>query len=150
MKNVILIILLAIATSSCNLFQKPSMNQEEIDAMVAKNQSLENQLQECENLESQLASANAQIQQLSSELSALQEATKGKFQVIVGAFKVPSNAEDYSRTIVNMGYEGKIVAGPFGFDLVTFSSHETLMEALRSLDDARINVIETAWIYIRR
>lgn len=150
MKKLIWIVLLALTVTSCGLFQKSSMSQEEIDAMVSKNQSLENQVQECNDLNNQLAAANAEIQNLRAQLTALQEATKGKFQVIVGAFKVPSNAQNYSVTIKNAGYEGKIEPGPYGFDLVTYSSHESLVEALRALDQARINVIDNAWVYIRR
>ena len=150
MKKFIWIFIIAVATSSCSLFKKPEMSQDQIDALVAKNQSLVNQIASCNALNDQLAAANAEIQSLRSELTALQEATKGKFQVIVGAFKVPSNAADYSQTIKSAGYEGKIVSGPFGFDLVTYSSHESLVESLRSLDQARTNVIETAWVYVRR
>jgi len=126
------------------------MSQEEIDALVAKNQALEKQAQDCKDLNNQLAAANAEIQNLRSQLTSLQEATKGKFEVIVGAFKVPSNAQNYSATIKNQGYEGKIEPGPYGFDLVTYSSHESLVEALRAMDQARMNVIDNAWVYIRR
>ena len=62
MKNLVWIFILAIVTSSCSLFQKPSMSQEEIDAMTARNQSLEQQLAECETMESQLAAANARAE----------------------------------------------------------------------------------------
>ena len=150
MKNLVWILILVLATSSCSLFQKPSMSQEEIDAMTARNQSLERQLSECENLEAQLAAANARAESVAAELAELQEAIKGKYQIIVGAFKISSNATEYSQTIKNAGYEGKIVAGFFGFDLVTYSSHESFAEALRALDEARINVIETAWVYVNR
>lgn len=150
MRKVLWILVLAIGTSSCGLFQKSSMTQEQIDAMVAKNQSLERQVAECNKSANELAAANAEIQSLRAELTALEEATKGKYQVIVGAFKVPSNATAYSATMKSAGYEGKIVPGPFGFDLVTYSSHEYLQESLRALDEAYVNVIETAWIYIRR
>jgi len=125
------------------------MTQQEIDALVAKNQSLERQIADQQNLKDQLSAANTEIQLLRTELTELQEACKGRFLVIVGAFKVPSNASDYSQTIKGAGYEGKIVPGPFGFDLVTYSTHESLPEALRSLNNARINVIESAWVYIK-
>ncbi|MBN2698064.1 MAG: hypothetical protein JXR52_04510 [Bacteroidales bacterium] len=149
MRNLAFILVLALITSSCNLFKKSAMTQEEINALVAKNQSLEQQVNAQQDLQGQLSAANAQIQSLKTELAELQEACKGRFMVIVGAFKVPSNATDYSQTIKNAGYEGKIVPGPFGFDLVTYSTHESLPEALRALSDAQVKVIDTAWIYIK-
>lgn len=150
MRKLLWIFVLAIATTSCGLFQKSAVSQEQFDALTAKNQSLERQIADCNKASNELAAANAQINSLRAELTALQEATRGKFQVIIGAFKIPANANAYSATVKNLGYEGKIVPGPFSFDLVTYSSHESLQESLRALDEARINVIETAWIYIHR
>jgi hypothetical protein len=76
------------------------------------------------------------------------EASKGRFHVIVGAFRVPTNAANYSKTMISKGYEGKIVESPFGFQLVTYSSHESLSESLSVLSNARKNVVESAWVFI--
>jgi hypothetical protein len=46
------------------------------------------------------------------------------------------------------GYDGKIMAGPYNFNLVTASSHESIRAALNVLGNIRDNVIETAWIYM--
>ena len=150
MRNLFWITILAIATSSCSLFQKPSMTQDQIDVMIAENQSLERQITDCTDAKNDLTAANAEIQSLRAQLTALQEASRGKFQVIVGAFKNPSYADEYSQLMKGKGFEGKIIAGPFSFDLVTYSSHESLPAALRALDEARMNIIPTAWVYISR
>lgn len=148
MKNIAGVILLVLIASSCSLFQKPSMTQEQIDAMIAENQALKSQLADCEDLEDQLAMARMQVDEAMLKLADCQEAAKGSYHIIVGAFKTPSYATDYSADIKNQGYDGNIIAGPYNFDLVTSSSHESLQSALTELTEVRANVIETAWIYI--
>ena len=48
----------------------------------------------------------------------------------------------------NNGYVGKIMAGPYQFNLVTAGSYESIQAALNELGNIRANVIEDAWIYI--
>jgi hypothetical protein len=48
----------------------------------------------------------------------------------------------------NQGYDGRIIAGPYDFNLVTSSSHESIKSALNALGNVREAVIETAWIYL--
>ncbi len=57
MKNLIGIILLGLIVSSCSLFQKPSMTQEQIDEMVAENDALKTQVTSNKDLADQLALA---------------------------------------------------------------------------------------------
>jgi len=46
------------------------------------------------------------------------------------------------------GYDGKIIAGPYNFNLVTSGSYESVRAALQDLGSIRDQVIEEAWIYI--
>jgi len=48
----------------------------------------------------------------------------------------------------NQGYAGRIIAGPYNFNLVTSGSYESVKAALNELNTVRDNVIETAWIYM--
>ena len=66
----------------------------------------------------------------------------------MGAFKSDTYAEDYSKVMKEAGYDGKILAGPYSFNLVTASSHESLQAALNALGAIRVNVIEEAWVYL--
>jgi hypothetical protein len=149
MKTTAGIILLALTATSCSLFQKPSMNQEQIDAMIAENQALKAQVAECKDLEDQLAMARMQVDEAMLKLADCQEAAaQGRYHIIVGAFKTPSYATDYSAEIKSRGYDGNILDGPYNFDLVTSGSYESLQAALNDLSGVRTDVIETAWIYI--
>lgn len=148
MKNLVGIVLLTMIVSSCSLFQKSSMTQEQIDAMVAENQALKAQSPATKDLEDQLALSRMQLDEAMLQLAACEEAAKSRTHIIVGAFKLSSNADDYSAEMKGMGYEGKIMAGPYSFNLVTASSHESIQAAINAIGAIRDNVIETAWIYI--
>lgn len=148
MKNLAGIVLLSLIVSSCSLFQKPSMTQEQIDAMVAENSALKSQLTKNKDLEDQLAMTRMQLDEAMLKLSACEEGTKSKVHIITGAFKIGSNANDFSAVMKNSGYEGNIIPGPYNFNLVTASSHESINAALNALGPIRENVTLTAWIYI--
>jgi hypothetical protein len=148
MKNVSGIIVLAIIVSSCSIFQKPSMTQEQIDQMVAENQHLKSQASDCKDLEDQLALTRMQVDEAMLKLAACEEAVNSRVHIVVGAFKTSSYAEEYATRIKGEGYDGKILAGPYSFNLVTSSSHESVQAALNALGPVRESLVETAWIYL--
>ena len=148
MKNLVGIVLLSLIVSSCNLFQKPSMTQEQVDAMVAENPALKSQLTKSKDMEDQLAMARMQLDEAMLKLSACEEGAMSKVHIITGAFKIGSNADDFSAVMKSSGHDGNIIPGPYNFNLVTASSHESINAALNALAPIRENVILTAWIYI--
>lgn len=147
MKNLIGIILLGLIVSSCSLFQKPSMNQDEIDAILAENEALKAKPNNSKDLEDQLALARMQADEAMLKLADC-EGGNSKVHIIVGAFKNSSNANEYSAEMKEQGYAGKIIAGPYNFNLVSSGSYESIKASLQDLNSIRDNVIETAWIYI--
>ncbi len=147
MKNLIGIILLGLIVSSCTLFQKPSMTQEQIDEMVAENDALKTQLKSSIDLEDQLALARLQADEAMLKLADC-EGGNSKVHIIVGAFKNSSYADEYSAEMKEQGYAGRIIAGPYNFNLVTSGSYESIKASLQDLNSVRDGVIETAWIYI--
>ena len=140
--------MLAMLVSSCNMFNKTSMTQEQIDAMVAENQALKSQSTGDKALEDQLALARLQVDEAMLKLAACEESAQSRVHIIVGAFKNSSYADEYSADMKQQGYAGKIIAGPYSFNLVTSGSYESVKASLRDLSAVRDNVIETAWIYI--
>jgi len=147
MKNLIGMILLGLIVSSCSLFQKPTMNQEQIDEMVAENDALKTQVRSNKDLTDQLALARMQADEAMLKLADC-EGGNSKVHIIVGAFKNSSYADEYSAEMKEQGYAGKIIAGPYNFNLVTSGSYESIKASLQDLNSVRDNVIETAWIYI--
>ena len=147
MKNLIGIILLGLIVSSCSLFQKPSMTQKQIDEMVFENNALKKQVKSNKDLEDQLALARLQADEAMLKLADC-EGGNSKVHIIVGAFKNSSFANDYSAEMKEQGYAGRIIAGPYNFNLVTSGSYESIKASLQDLNSVRDGVIETAWIYI--
>ena len=147
MKNLIGIILLGFIVSSCSLFQRPSMTQAEIDQMLAENSALRTQVENNKDLADQLAMARMQADEAMLKLADC-ENSGSKVHIIVGAFKNSGYANNYSALMKNQGYEGKIIAGPYNFNLVSSGSYASVRAALGDLSDIRSQVIETAWIYI--
>lgn len=151
MKKVAIFILVAMIAGSCSLFQKPSMNQEEIDAMVAQNARLQENLA---NAEHEASLQKMQAEQCAQVLAELQkeeeEMASGKFHVIAGSFKTMSYAEDFAKKIKEMGGTGTIVSGPSDFSLVAYSSFNSLREAVNAMEEARMDVSSEAWVYMVR
>ena len=151
MKKIGLLLIVTAILSSCSLFQKPSMSQDEIDAMHAQNRSLTEQLANAEN-EANLQSMKAmECAKVLEELQKEEEVrANGMFYVIAGSFKTPQYATDFSVKMKQMGGEGAIVNGPSNFSLVSHSSHATLREALNAMEAARVNISSEAWVYIAK
>jgi hypothetical protein len=147
MKNLIGIILLGLIVSSCSLFQKPSMTQDQIDILVAENEALKAKPNNSKDLADQLALARMQADEAMLKLADC-EGGNSKVHIIVGAFKNSSYANDYSADMKKLGYAGKIIAGPYNFNLVTSGSYESIKASLQDLNSVRGDVIETAWIYL--
>jgi cell division protein FtsN len=147
MKNLIGIILLGLMVSSCGLFQKPSMTKDQIDVMVAENEALKAQAANCKDLSDKLALARMQADEAMLKLANC-EGGNSAVHIIVGAFKNSSYADNYSAEMKAQGHDGKIIAGPYSFNLVTASSYSSVKAALKDLSTIRDNVIDTAWIYI--
>ncbi len=123
------------------------MNQEQIDEMVAENDALKTQVTSNKDLADQLALARMQADEAMLKLADC-EGGNSKVHIIVGAFKNSSYANEYSAEMKEQGYAGKIIAGPYNFNLVTSGSYESIKASLQDLNGVRDNVIETAWIYI--
>lgn len=123
------------------------MTQEEIDQMVAENNDLKAQVETNKDLADQLAMARMQADEALLKLAEC-ENSSSNVHIIVGAFKNPDNADDFSALMKDQGYTGTILAGPYRFSLVSTGSYVSIKAALRDLSEIRSTVIETAWVYI--
>jgi cell division protein FtsN len=123
------------------------MTQEQIDEMVAENEALKAQATNCKDLSDKLALARMQADEAMLKLADC-EGGNSKAHIIVGAFKNSAYADNYSAEMKAQGHDGKIIAGPYSFNLVTAGSYSSVKAALSDLNSIRDNIIETAWIYI--
>ena len=87
--------------------------------------------------------------ELTSKGRKFSPASAGTYYLIVGSFKTPSYAGDYSAKIADMGYQSQILEVGY-WNLVAAESHTNLREALSGLDRVRSDIIYTSWIYVAR
>ncbi|MCF8225289.1 MAG: hypothetical protein K9J30_05380 [Bacteroidales bacterium] len=150
MKKAAILLITVIIASSCSLFEKPSMSQEEIDSLVEEKAVLEEQLvnlkQDYELLNLKAEECAKMLEQQTKE----KKAAIGKYSVIIGSFKNMKYAKDYSVKVKGMGGLGNIIAGPYDFNLVVYTTHATLREAAQSMYKARENLTDEAWIYMEK
>lgn len=57
------------------------------------------------------------------------------FNVIIGSFKVPTNADGWLQEVIKMGYNNaKIIDSPNGFKLVSIGAYETYGKAFAEIE----------------
>ena len=151
MKKFGLFLIAAVILSSCSLFQKPSMTQEEIDAMISQNAALQEELV---NVKEDLSRQKMKAEECANVIAEMQKkevaTATGRYYVISGSFKTPDFATNYAAKMKQMGGEGAIIDGPSNFKLVSYSSHATLREAVTAMENTRANIASEAWVYMTK
>lgn len=152
MKKLSILLLVILTATSCSLFDKP-MTQEEADALVAQKAAVEEDLA---NLQQQYDLLKLKADECASALDQYtrQEETNtaaaGKYNVITGAFKNSTYADEYAAEMRNSGGTGEVLQGPYDFNLVVYSAHSSLSEAIQAMYTARQEVIDDAWVYTKK
>ena len=77
-------------------------------------------------------------------------AVNAQFYMIVGCFMVPENASKYAEKIRGMGYEGGIIPGYGGFQMVTAKSYNNFRTSIADIDQFRAEVTPNAWVYVKK
>lgn len=149
MKKVAVLLVMVFVVSSCSLFKKPSMTQEEINAMVAQKAVSDEQVI---NLQHELDLMKIKLEECSKQLEekVKPETVSGKYFVIAGSFKNSAFANEFAAKVKQKGGSGTILQGPYNFNLVVYSSHSSLREAATSMYLARTNISDDAWVYMTR
>ena len=74
-----------------------------------------------------------------------------RFHVIIGSFKVPSNATSWEQEVRGMGFNNtRILQAPNGFNLVSVGAFNTYSKAFNEIDRINSNRIENPmemWVY---
>lgn len=74
-------------------------------------------------------------------------ASTGTYYLIVGSFKIPANATNYSAKVAGLGYKTQIISMGY-WNLVSAETHTNIRTALNGLEPIRTNVSYDAWIYV--
>ena len=93
------------------------------------------------------------IQYYESELASkggkFTSAATGTYYLIVGSFKTPDYATNFSAKVADMGYTSEIVQVGY-WNLVVAESYGNIREALNGLEIVRSGVAINSWIYVAR
>jgi hypothetical protein len=147
MKKAAFLLVVIFTVSSCSLFEKPSMTQEEIDALINQKASVEEELINLKQAHELLKIKATECAQL-IEQQAKEKEVSGNYCVIVGSFKSNNYAEEFAAKVKQSGGAGKIIPGPSDFKLVVSSAHPTLKEAVEGMYKARSGGASgEAWVY---
>ena len=73
----------------------------------------------------------------------------GNYYIVVGSFKTPSYASNWSARISDMGYPAEIVRVSY-WNFVSAGSSTNLRTALNELASIRSDVTSNAWIFVAR
>jgi hypothetical protein len=162
MKKILFIIILGVVALSGCKFINEKVLKKGSDTLEVYIYNLERQLKDIENehqasLAEIMRESQAKIDsiimyyegELSSSGGRRIPATSGTYYLIVGSFKTPAYATDWSAKISGMGYRTEIVEVGY-WNLVSAESHSNLRDALSGLTGVRSNVTVNAWIYVGR
>lgn len=144
MKRIIIpILLISLLVSGCKYFggKKDTKKVDTLIAWQAKQDSI-NKVQ---------AAIAAKEKEVNDSLQRIQDAlAKLKFNVIIGSFKVPTNADSWQQEVNKMGFNStKIIDSDNGFKLVSIGAFETYSKAfaqIGKINEGKEEPIEL-WVY---
>jgi cell division protein FtsN len=140
-KFIPLFLVVMLVLSSCKYFSSPKT-----DLLLARKDSA--LAKEKAAHEKDLAQLKQESQARIDSLKASCDKQLNRYHVIVGAFKVPTNADNLQKLMSSKGYSAQIL--PVGsYQLVSVGSFSSLRESVGQLGKFRGEVNKDAWIYVR-
>jgi len=150
-KVLFLTLLLAFTLSGCRFFERFKSDKGEDTLIVwqAKQDSIKQaEMQKARKLEEARRAKEKAIQDSLMRIRELE--ARNRYHVIIGSFKVPSNADEYQKQVAKLGFQNpKIVESPNGFKMVSVGAFETYSKAANEI--IRINRTKEEpvemWVY---
>ena len=72
------------------------------------------------------------------------------FNLVVGSFKVESNAIELQKELKAKGFDSRILDWDYGFSLVTFGSYPDIHKAYNNLPNAKNEVDVDVWVFYEK
>ncbi|PKP45325.1 MAG: hypothetical protein CVT95_08950 [Bacteroidetes bacterium HGW-Bacteroidetes-12] len=154
-KVLILTLLLAFTFSGCQFFRDKFGKDKAADTLAvweAKQDSIKKvEMLKAKKLEEARRAKEKAIQD--SLMKVREMEARNRFHVIIGSFKVPTNADEYQKQVSTFGFQDpKIVESPNGFRMVSIGAFETYSKATNEI--VRINRTKEEpielWVYEAR
>jgi len=153
-KVLIITLLLAFSFSSCRFFER--FKKDKAADTLAVWEARQDSIKKAEMLKARKLeeARRAREKAIQDSLTRIREMeARNRFHVIIGSFKVPSNADDYQKQVVAFGFTSpKIVESPNGFRMVSVGAFDTYSKAANEI--LRINRTKDEpielWVYEAR
>lgn len=152
-----LLVIFALSLSGCQFFEKTFKKNKSADTLAvweAKQDSIRKAEEAAKVKQAELERLEREkfIQDSLMQVKELEE--RNRFHVIIGSFKVPSNATLWQDQVQDMGYGNtRILQSLNGFDMVSIASYDTYSKAfneiLRIQNQQGDEPVEL-WVYERR
>ncbi|MBQ4820149.1 SPOR domain-containing protein [Aquimarina sp. MMG016] len=122
--------------------------------IVEANNEIENKIQEATfEISNPLPAINLNfIKENTSEdeNSATEEITSGKYHIVAGAFRIPSNAKKKVSELKSKGYNARLIGvNKYGLHQVVYESFSDRVEALQALNKIKREETRRAWMLIQ-
>jgi hypothetical protein len=146
-KLLIPMLLVTLILSSCQFFQG-FLKEESVDTLAAweaKQDSINKvEMQKAKKIEEARLAKERAIQ------DSLLQLQQNRFHVIIGSFKVPTNADVFQQSVASMGFSSaRIVESPNGFRMVSVAAFDTYSKAfteIRRINQGKEEPMEL-WVY---
>jgi hypothetical protein len=133
--------------SGCKYFKKSSSRS--LDTITADTIAPSNEIADSTTYISE-TSNESNVSNPPAQIHTQQNATIGKYYMIVGCFTVQLNADKYAEKLRGMGYEAQIITGRNNFQMVAARSYNNYRESVSEIDKFRNEVTPNAWVYLKR
>lgn len=138
-----ILLMLVFAAAGCKYFSKGTADLAKTNARLDSTLKAEKSAHEKE-----LDQLKQESQMKIDSLKLSCEKLNNRYHIIVGAFKVPGNADSYLKAMNGKGYHAQIVSLG-SYQMVSVNACSSLREALGQLGNFRNEVNKDAWIYVR-
>ncbi len=149
MRNLVIVLsLLVVLSSGCEMFGKKKRAEQADIELKAKNDSIAKAQKAAKALK---LKKQKEAKAKQDAIRKAEEARKKlyKFHIIVGSFKTPQYATAYNDFIGKKGYQTEMYTNRYNFQMVSIGAYKSWREAVVELKKAREAIEPTSWIYIR-
>ena len=149
MRNLVIVLsLLVILSSGCEMFGKKKRAEQAAIELKAKNDSIAQAKKKAKALKLK-KQKEAKAKQDAIRKAEEERKKLYKFHIIVGSFKTPQYATAYNDFIGKKGYQTEMYTNRYNFQMVSIGAYKSWREAIVELKKAREAIEPTSWIYIR-
>lgn len=155
MKKLLLYIALAILITGCKYFEEKRLFSKKVDTLISYAEELD------ETVESDSIEIQPELEQVITEPELTVEAEEdmsqtnfpssgNRYYIITGCFMIPDFAERYAEKMQDRGYEPEIILRDDGYHMVSVRSFNDLSASKSELSTVRAQLIDNAWIYVKK